>query len=310
MAGTMTITMERRKRPVSANRGDPFDLADDTAYGHWRERKLLGYPTEPAALMIDVTDPRAPTRDERDAILRLCGKTNMAIYATRAGIGKEGTLALGHRFGLRRLDTPLCTDAEGVTEIQAVGDGRRAAYIPYSERPLSWHTDGYYNDTEKPVRGVLLHCERAARSGGETALLDPEIAYIRLRDENPRLVAALMRPDALTIPANIEGGREVRARQSGPVFSVIDGRPHMRFTARKRYAEWLDDPSTAEARAFLLDLLAGDEPFVFRHRLAPGQGLICNNVLHNRSGFEDSPEPDHARLFYRARFLDRVADPA
>ena len=37
--------------------------------------------------------------------------------------------------------------------------------------------------------------------------------------------------------------------------------------------------------------------------LAPGQGLICNNVLHDRTGFHDNGP---ARLLYRGRYYDRI----
>jgi len=40
--------------------------------------------------------------------------------------------------------------------------------------------------------------------------------------------------------------------------------------------------------------------------LAPGQGLICNNVLHNRTGFTDDMDKGIARLVYRARYYDRI----
>ncbi len=231
----------------------------------------------------------------------------MAIYVARPGIANQGVLAFARHFGLRRLDTPLWTGDDGVSEIRTAGEGRRAAYIPYSDKPLSWHTDGYYNEPDRQVRGVLLHCARAAASGGETALLDPEIAYIRLRDENPDFIAALTQPDVLTIPANREAGKAIRPAQAGPVFSLLGGCLHMRYTARKRYAEWKDDPATTQARAFLTALLEGDEAFIVRHRFEPGEGLICNNVLHNRSAFSESRDPDRGRLLYRARFLDRVA---
>jgi hypothetical protein len=46
---------------------------------------------------------------------------------------------------------------------------------------------------------------------------------------------------------------------------------------------------------------------VFALRLAGGQGLVCNNVLHNRSAFNDAPAPGRGRLVYRARYFDRVA---
>jgi hypothetical protein len=33
-------------------------------------------------------------------------------------------------------------------------------------------------------------------------------------------------------------------------------------------------------------------------------GLLCNNVLHDRSAFSD--DPSRPRLLYRARYLDRI----
>ncbi len=311
MASTLMIRTERRPSAGSAAGAGPFNLADDASYRRWRAKKLRDCPLSAADLMVVFADPAAPTPEEYDAVVHRCRKANMAIYCARAGIGKAGVLAIAGRFGLRRLDTPLCTGEDGVTEIRTPGagegDGERAGYIPYSDRPLSWHTDGYYNESDQQVRGVVLHCERAAEGGGEMALLDPEIAYIRLRDENPDFVAALMRPDALTIPANRVGGRVIRPARTGPVFSLFGEGLHMRYTARKRYAQWRDDRTTTEARAFLASLLDGGESLVIRHQLAPGQGLICNNVLHSRSGFTDSPDPERRRLVYRARFLDRVA---
>jgi hypothetical protein len=34
-------------------------------------------------------------------------------------------------------------------------------------------------------------------------------------------------------------------------------------------------------------------------------GLLCNNVLHDRTAFCDAP--DQPRLLFRARYLDRVS---
>jgi hypothetical protein len=45
-------------------------------------------------------------------------------------------------------------------------------------------------------------------------------------------------------------------------------------------------------------------PWHLEGRLEPGWGLICNNVLHTRTGFTDGPVP---RLIYRARYYDRIA---
>ena len=38
--------------------------------------------------------------------------------------------------------------------------------------------------------------------------------------------------------------------------------------------------------------------------LQPGMGLLCNNVLHDRSAFSD--DPARPRLIYRARYYDRI----
>jgi hypothetical protein len=175
-------------------------------------------------------------------------------------------------------------------------------YIPYSSRRLLWHTDGYYNAPEERIRAFILHCVRPATEVGENRLLDPEIAYLLLRDADPRHVEALSAPDALTIPANVEEGAERPAR-SGPVFSFEGDGLHMRYTARTRSIEWRDDEPTRAAVRCLEQILASDSPYVFRLRLAAGQGLVCNNVLHDRTSFTDGTP---GRLVYRARYLDRL----
>ena len=54
----------------------------------------------------------------------------------------------------------------------------------------------------------------------------------------------------------------------------------------------------------VIHILGNQENLSRELALQSGQGLICNNVLHTRSGFEtDSP-----RLLYRARYFDRIAD--
>jgi hypothetical protein len=117
----------------------------------------------------------------------------------------------------------------------------------------------------------------------------------------------LMEPDAMTIPANTESGIETRAASIGPVFLVdAAGNLHMRYTARTRSIEWKQDAATREAVGFLEKLLGGDSPYMFHHRMAAGQGLLCNNVLHNRTAFTDDVDKGIARLVYRARYHDRI----
>ena len=183
-------------------------------------------------------------------------------------------------------------------------------YIPYTNRPLNWHTDGYYNTAEQQVRGIVMHCAAEPASGGDNLFLDPEIAYIRLREADPDFIAALMQPDAMTIPANEVDDRVIRPEQSGPVFSVDThgGALHMRYTARTRSIRWKEDDKTRDAAGFLVELLASDSPYIFRHRLHAGQGIICNNVLHKREAFTDDTAAGQERLLFRARYHDRIRD--
>ncbi|MCF6210158.1 MAG: TauD/TfdA family dioxygenase [Gammaproteobacteria bacterium] len=289
----------------------PFDLDAVQTYGAWRERKLVNYPVSLDELVVPVENPRALTEVEHTAILRACERANMAVYTlAHPGEAQDKTLLtdLGVQCGLRDLDCHLYADDDGISALQVSAQRRRYAYIPYSNHAISWHTDGYYNLPQHRVLGMVLHCVRPAAQGGENRLLDHEIAYIRLRDENPHYIAALMQPDVMTIPANVEAGVEIRSLQSGAVFSVDaqSGKLHMRYTARTRSIEWKQDADTQAAVRALEAVLAEDSPQSFRHRLAAGQGVICNNVLHSRSAFDDDAPAGQGRLMYRARFYQRV----
>jgi alpha-ketoglutarate-dependent taurine dioxygenase len=300
------IPMENTPAPAAGF--EPFALSASREYSAWREWKLDNYPASVEELLVSVRDPAQLSAAEHAALLGRCRKANMAIYSVSGGrpVDKPAIRALGRQFGLERLDMNLRADEDSITSIRVVPESAETHYIPYTNRPLNWHTDGYYNSLDEQVRAIVMHCASASASGGDNLLLDPEIAYILLRDENPDYIRALMLPDAMTIPANIEQESEIRAAQSGPVFSLEKGSHalHMRYTARTRSIVWKDDPVLENAIGFLRELLDSDSRRVFRHRLQSGQGIICNNVLHRREAFTD--DSDHARLLYRARYHDRI----
>jgi alpha-ketoglutarate-dependent taurine dioxygenase len=271
-----------------------------------RERKLARYPRRTEDLIVEVRDPRNLSDSEAAEIRRLCAVANMAVYASPLAdlADKDMARRLGERLGLARLQANPLADEDGITSLEVAPEKSGRGYIPYSNRRLLWHTDGYYNAPASRIRAFLLHCVRPAAAGGENRLLDPEIAYILLRDADPRYVAALAAPDAMTIPANDEDPAAQRGAQAGPVFSFEGGTLHMRYTARTRSIEWRPDEVTQAAVQRLREILDSDSPYVFRLRLEGGQGLVCNNVLHDRSEFTDSPGA--GRLVYRARYADRI----
>jgi alpha-ketoglutarate-dependent taurine dioxygenase len=282
---------------------------DETRYQEWRNAKLAGYPVNVHELFVEIGGLGRLSQTEQAAVRARCRRCNMAIYQCRDPAADRLAVArFAARFGLRHLDFHLCANADGVSEISVAEEGVRTGYAPYSNRSLSWHTDGYYNDPARQVRAVVLHCAESSAAGGENALLDPEIAYIRLRDANPAFITALQHPECMTIPANTgdDGGNEIRPAVTGPVFSrnPRDGALQMRYSARKRNIQWRDDPLTRDAITCLTELLTAADGPVLRHRLQAGEGLISNNVLHNRTTFDDGP--GQRRLLYRARFYDRI----
>lgn len=284
----------------------PYDLDRPQAYLRWRDEKLARYPKRVEDLIVEVRDPRALRDSEAAQIRRVCAAANVAVYASPlAGVAdKEIPRRLGERLGLARLQANPLADEDGITSLEVAAEKSGRGYIPYSNRRLLWHTDGYYNPPACRIRAFLLHSVRPAAAGGENRVLDPEIAYILLRDADPRFVEALSAPDAMTVPANEEDAAAQRAAQAGPVFSAEDGALHMRYTARTRSIVWRADAATQPAVQRLRDILDSDSPYVFKLRLAGGQGLVCNNVLHDRSEFADSPGA--GRLVYRARYADRI----
>jgi len=286
-----------------------FIPGNDPAYQRWRKQKLVQYEACVADPIVSIKNPTTLSPVESHALRQRCEKMNVVIYAMdpQLDMGESDVVALGQQLGLVRLDNNLYAQNDSISALEVSDAGRQSDYIPYTSRPLSWHTDGYYNAENEVIQGWSLHCVRNAKQGGCNQLLDHEIAYIQLRDEDPRYIQALMQDDVMTIPANIENGETIRPERTGPVFSLHKQSQHlhMRYSARARNIIWKDDDVTRDAVDRLNQILTRDSPFHLSHCLEPGQGVISNNVLHNRSEFHD-PDDAPGRLIFRARYYDRV----
>jgi alpha-ketoglutarate-dependent taurine dioxygenase len=288
---------------------NPFDLDSSAAYLRWRDHKLARAITDTSELIVEIKDPCALTKAEHAALLERCQRSNMVIYATHAEHADEEMVRqFGLQFGLDSLDANWLAGEQGITRVTvSAEDGLRQAYIPYTDRAIKWHTDGYYNPPERQVRSFVLHCVHSAGQGGGNRLLDHEIIYQMLRDSNVDFIRALSKPDAMTIPERTDEQGVARAAQTGPVFSVdpASGALHMRYTARTRSIVWKQDATMLAAVTALEKLLDSDLPHIHRTRLEPGMGLLCNNVLHDRAAFDD--DATAPRLLYRARYHERIA---
>lgn len=286
----------------------PFDLNNTAEYLHWRRRKLANAITNTNELIVEIKNPHSLSAAEHAALLTRCRRSNMAIYATHAENIEENSIRkLGQQLGLNRMDANWLAGEQGITRITVcAGDSPRCAYIPYTDRAIKWHSDGYYNPPERQVRSMILHCSQSAEKGGENRLMDHEIAYLMLRDADSNFIRALSAPDAMTIPERIDEQGIARPAQTGPVFSIdpASGSLHMRYTARTRSIVWKQDATTLAAVAMLAKLLESDMPHIHHAHIGSGMGLVCNNVLHDRAAFTDIAGAP--RLLFRARYLDRL----
>src|SRR5574340_947592 len=172
----------------------PFNLDNDDLYQRWRDQKLIGYPTGLGDLLVEINDPRKLTDSEFAALQQRCRKTNMALYASKTGTDPdpEIPLSMGRRFGLQSINKNWLADETGLTSLTVRNEGVRQNYIPYTNRAINWHTDGYYNAANRQIHALNLHVVMQAASGGENQLMDHEIAYILLREKNPDFIRALM----------------------------------------------------------------------------------------------------------------------
>ena len=278
-------------------------------YSQWREVKLTQRATQTTLQATPINDPCSLTNQELEALRHHCDINNFALYRLShpEAADKLAIRSMAKQVGMLDLDQNLCADNDSISSLQVMSMGRAKGYIPYTTNALNWHTDGYYNPFHLHIRSFLLHCIQKAFAGGENMLINHELIYITLYDKDPALITALSQHEALTIPANIENGVEVRAAQTGPVFyrDELTNALQMRYTARSKSIQWKQDKILLKAISMIEELLTQSE-FVLNYTLRPGEGLICNNILHGRSAFTNGNIPQQQRLMYRARSYNRL----
>lgn len=290
-----------------------FELDNEPAFKHWCDAKIAAYDrrgSQNFALLVDIESDGTIDDSSLETIRSQIEAYNFALY--RLNGKSDDHLAtvknIGCQMGLKELDKNLCAREDRITQLSVKEQGQASTYIPYSNKAIGWHTDGYYNPMHQRVLAMVLHCERPALSGGVNQLLDPDMVYIHLRKQDPRFITALSDPAVMCIPENVQDGEMIRPRTCSAVFLLEpeenDSVLAMRFSKRKRNIDWAEDSLTQEALGCLFEYLDADTPYHIEYRLNAGEGVINNNVLHTRSAFEDNEQ--HRRIYYRARYYNRI----
>ncbi len=291
----------------NCDENSPYLLENEGEYQAWRARKL-NYRQEVSATRVFELDQQGRlSRSMLPLLRKQVAAYNFVIFQSVGELDKAEFLALNRQFGLVALDANLGADEDRVTSLQVVGDtDNRARYIPYTNRAMNWHTDGYYNPFERRIDAFALYCVNQAGRGGGNYLFDHEMMYMLIRDQSPSALVALMRNDMLRIPANVQQNQVIRAEESGPVFSLQSGSCvlNMRYTSRPQNIVWKTDKRSTDALNLVREILMDGSAMV-EVRLQPRQGIVCNNVLHGRQAFHDTLDQP-ARLIYRARYHDAI----
>jgi len=151
---------------------------------------------------------------------------------------------------------------------------------------------------------VGLICLRTARSGGLSALVSAVTIYNELRRRRPDLLPALFAPIETDRRGEVPEGAKpyfripVLSWHRG-LLSVIYQRQYIE--SARRFPDV--PPLTAQqvAALDLLDALANDPALAMHMEFRPGDIQLVHNhtLLHDRTGFEDWPEPERKRHLLR-----------
>jgi hypothetical protein len=161
---------------------------------------------------------------------------------------------------------------------------------------------------------VGLMCLQPAKRGGRSSLVSSVSIYNAMRAQAPELALALFEPIETDRRGEVAEGQ--LPYFTIPVFNWFEGHfaciyQRQYIDSARRFAEVA--PLTAQQRAALdmLDSHANDPGFHIEIDFHPGDIQLVNNhvLLHDRTSFEDWPEPERRRHLLRLWLAPAAAQP-
>lgn len=151
---------------------------------------------------------------------------------------------------------------------------------------------------------VALMCLHAAKSGGLSSLVSSTTIFNEMRHRRPDLLRVLMEPIETDRRGEVPEGS--KPYFTIPVFNYHDGLVSTIYqrqyieSARRFPGVTPLTPQQIEALD-LLDQLANDPKLNLMMELEPGDVQLVHNhtILHDRTAFEDFPEPERKRHLLR-----------
>jgi len=271
--------------------------AKSAEFLRWAEEKERNIPHNIDGIIVNIHDINNVKISEIAKIKETINKCNSCIYSSKIALkSNTNLLKFVESVGMRTYDRNNIESNE-ISTITPL-ESNKINYIPYTDKSLNWHTDGYYD--KKSIFSWLLHCVHPATHGGENYLLDHELAlreYVLRYDD----INNLMSEDALTIP---ESKDTSRSEISTYIFSIKNQykKLHMRFSMRKDNIG--TSPKAGDAVTKLKQTIENDcAKYSLTYKLQKNEGIITNNILHGRKAFKDDKVK---RKLLRIRSYERL----
>ena len=248
----------------------------------WAAKKDLDIPSNINDLKVSISDINHVSKAEISQIKQKLTKFNCCIYASGTDLDDNSKIMrFAQSLGMRTFDSHNIDDS-AISTISANKDENNMRYIPYTNKGLNWHTDGYYDS--KPIFSWLLHCIEPALSGGENFLLDHELAireYILKYDD----IIYLTNNETFSIPTDEVAKREITSNYVCDMNNEYK-KLHMNFSMRKENIIVSKDSESAMSK--LIKIIKEDcKKYHLTYKLSKSEGIVSNNILHGRNAFKD-----------------------
>ena len=202
------------------------------------------------------------------------------------------------------LGVPFAQNVEGTMlyDVRDMGqDLNKGARFSVTSYESSFHTDNSFGADILDYVGLL--CLHTAKSGGRSQIVSGYAAHNALLEEHPSELASLYQPFHVDRRGGLREGDTPTIQF--PVFQETNGELVVRYLRYWIEAghEKVQRPLTPSQRTALntLDQCLNQRELRVEFDLKPGDMYFINNrwTLHNRTAFEDHPEPERRRHLVR-----------
>jgi alpha-ketoglutarate-dependent taurine dioxygenase len=202
------------------------------------------------------------------------------------------------------LGKPFAQNIEGVMlyDVRDTGqDLSKGARFSVTSYESSFHTDNSFGDAVLDYVGLL--CLQVAKSGGRSQIVSGYAVHNVMRAEYPSELATLYEPFHVDRRGGIPTGDSPTVE-----FPVFANRGddllvrYLRFWIEAGHEKVGRPLAVAQRRALnVLDQVLNRPELRVEFDLKPGDMYFINNrwTLHNRTAFEDFPEPERRRHLVR-----------